>query len=772
MGLIQMKHARSLPNYDSLEFGEYLKKDSNLGALIILFSISGLSLLEIFQGNTINFAILLFFAIASIIYLMQKRAQFANLKTLPIRTGVFNPFSSTIDNHNEPSYYGRPEAEDLLTYIGKNEGKCVVLVGDSGVGKSVLLDPLLRDMCLAKNIGFLKIDEYLHPVVEICDFISKIEQLPNHTNDIWMSLRTSIDNGYPPSEEVITVCLDTLSELPPTIFVFDQSERLLLSVPDETAKDADRVQIYLLGRILKAFIQCRNITPIFAIRGDTFFKSMQGMINLIPSISSTDDVNSKFQYWYLYGISSDQRSNSKQDHSSPDVIGFLSDVTQARSKLSKESSKQLNTENFLKSIAFFDKTRANTFISKIAGFMVENFYDHDQRVQKAALSSEDQQENYLNIFLQYIIQGFIRKHGYTRKSVIEVTLYTLARYNNNRGKPADKKTLSAISHFPQEYVSEAVDYLERYSIIKLGRHNEYRVIHDIISREVLRSDVLKLDNGLKSSIDYLCEHDVSDDQLVIQPQPAYQLVGLDLFKRQEIIWSRAFLFLLAFIGIWRIAFPESLYEALEGYHSLVRRLDPSLIQTFDFNGLYALPYVVTLLVYAVFVHYITYGYLTHVVEGRFWRVFMHSILPLGGGFGAINVFVPVMLVTPIFICGIMVVIMFLVVSGQRNVVGDARKESLSYAGRTALNISFAWVILTAILAQVVLNYECVFWFAETWPIGRGMIILIVLLATASVLLWGVLHIRSEQASQEAWSRRFALITQSLVVERRRQGDAA
>jgi hypothetical protein len=246
--------------------------------------------------------------------------------------------------------------------------------------------------------------------------------------------------------------------------------------------------------------------------------------------------------------------------------------------------------------------------------------------------------------------------------------------------------------------------------------------------------VLRLDNGLKSSIDYLCEHNVRDDQFVIQPQPAYQLVGLDLFKRQEIIWSRAFLFFLAFIGLWRIAFPKSLYDALEGYHSVVRTLDPSLIQTFNFNGLYAVPYVVTLLVYAIFVHYVTYGYLTHVVEGRFWRLFMHLILPVGGGFGAINVFVPVMLVTPIFICGIMVVIMFVVVAGQSKVVGDARNESLSYAGRTALNISFAWLILTSILAQAVLNYECVFWFAETWPVAQDVIILGVLLATASVLL--------------------------------------
>jgi len=151
---------------------------------------------------------------------------------------------------------------------------------------------------------------------------------------------------------------------------------------------------------------------------------------------------------------------------------------------------------------------------------------------------------------------------------------------------------------------------------------------------------------------------------------------------------------------------------------------------------------------------------------------MHSILPLGGGFGAINVFVPVMLVTPIFICGIMVVIMFMVTARQNKVVGDAQKEALSYAGRTALNISFAWLILTAILAQAILNYDCVFWFAETWPVSRSLIILIVLVAMASVLLWGVQHIRSEQASQEAWSRRFALITKSLVVERRRQGRVA
>jgi hypothetical protein len=427
-----MKHERKSPKYDSMEFGEYIKKDSNLGALIVIFSVSGLSLLEIFQGNTINFTILLIFAIGAIVYLLKKRSEFENLRMLPKQTGVFNPFSSTSDIHRDVSYYGRPEAEDLMRYIEENNDKCVVLVGDSGVGKSVLLDPLLRDVCLANKIGFLKIDEYLNPLVEICDFVLKIDQLRNDTKDIWLSLRTSIDNGLQPPEEVISTCLDSLSQLPPTVFVFDQSERLLLSAPEVAEGDSDRLQLDLLGRLIQELIQSNNTSPIFSVRGDTFFKSMQGLIKILPDITSTDGVNGKFHYRYLYGISGDEGANSSPNQSSPEVIDFLGDVTKLRSKLSKDSASEFQTERFLKSITFFDKTKANTFISKISAFMVENFFDHDHRIQKTALSNQDQQDSYLNIFLEYVIQGFIKKHGYTRKSVIEVTLYTLARYNTHR----------------------------------------------------------------------------------------------------------------------------------------------------------------------------------------------------------------------------------------------------------------------------------------------------------------------------------------------------
>jgi len=442
-----MRNNHKLHDYDSLEFGQYLKKDSNLGALIILFGASGVSLLELFQGNSVNFVVMSIFAAFSIFYLLRKRAEFRRLRELPRQPILFHPFSTMNDIQRLSSYYRRPETKQLMRALKEHNDECIVLVGDSGVGKSILLDPLLREMCDEERTKFLKIDEYFNPLVKICDLISKIDGAKSDIKQLWISLRTSIDNGSQPSEEMISQCLDSVFELPPVVFAFDQSERLLLSVLNDTDSTWNVEHRYLFGRVVQKFVQAQNIAVIFAVRGDTFFNSVQGLKRLLPDINHANDADVNFHYEYLYGISDDRQDNQSTKELSSDVIDFRSDISELRTKLSKDSAQQFNAETFLRSIAFFDKMRANTFISKIAGFLVEHFYDSDSQVRRAAQSDGSQQETYLNIFLQYVVDGFMKKHGYSRKSVIEVTLYTLARYNSSRGRPADKKTIADIA-FP------------------------------------------------------------------------------------------------------------------------------------------------------------------------------------------------------------------------------------------------------------------------------------------------------------------------------------
>ena len=295
----------------------------------------------------------------------------------------------------------------------------------------------------------------------------------------------------------------------------------------------------------------------------------------------------------------------------------------------------------------------------------------------------------------------------------------------------------------------------------LHHTGEYRLVHDIISNHVQRTDVVDIPPGLKDSIQFLAQSEEFSSHDPIRPRPFYSVLD-----PRGITFPRLFLYFLIFWGAFRVLYPKQLYAIMGPVNDLWMLILPGSVATFDFQGVYAVPYVVTLLLWALFIHRVTYGYLAYTLRGRMARFLMHMILPFGGGVGALAVFAPSLLALPIGICGGLMGILLIWQSNQDHILGAAQFDIRRWGLRTCLNVLFSQLILLPTLYAFFSNYERLVGREKLlWGLGVHDIQFLILILVSIILVWSMIHIRPHQAEQDVWSMRFAMIDRSRITAR-------
>jgi energy-coupling factor transporter ATP-binding protein EcfA2 len=283
-----------------------------------------------------------------------------------------------------------------------------ILTGPSGSGKSTFLRRVVRPALgddLIFNSSYLDFIKTFIDIIPAPDHLvpRKMELEEAITAFLKQPIQLSInkvlqDNTLFETPKVLVeigdraeaFIRDALRDRPTTYFVFDQIERFLSDLkhlqyqPNEAART---LSVYIVIRVFKTLRQLRNTRTIFAIRADFLFASIDF---LTYSLDKLEDADGIFRYFYFNGINAS---------TSPEAI--------------KQIRLQYNTINspadwddFVKFTALKSKSVSNTFLTQLAGYMLENFGRTDPRVAEIMSSEEKTPDDFLEVFFEHLIAGF------------------------------------------------------------------------------------------------------------------------------------------------------------------------------------------------------------------------------------------------------------------------------------------------------------------------------------------------------------------------------
>lgn len=764
----------------------------------VIFSVVGLNLLYMRNFSFLEITVLATVFVIGLVILFRSYKKFNSLTPLK-EPKIFFPFISverdgsgklvrTIEHGSKPaqghSLYSRRTYElDQLTRQIRNEDKKYILVcGPSGSGKSFLLNGLLPIHQVNDQFHLLSFNEYDHIDEKLAMKLETISKIAETSPEAWDVIQKArrvssydLDDSLGECSEPLGSAIGKLVGDQPILVVFDQAERLLsnfaanlpgkLNSP-QTVGEAKIIDFNraVFSEFAKRMREASNVRIIFVVRDDELFAAMDALA-VAEGGNFHNTPGPYIEFMFVHNINEGDQ----------DARRFLDGrFAELKHNIAILEDKGITKEHFKKLVRFGSQRSSNSFMINLTGYMIEAFFEEDERFQTALANDRIDNEAILELFLARVLDGYsLRRNDLEARRSAAAVLYALAAYNLSTGAPLTETQLADLSHFPKPDVGAVLAYLTELGLVTydgeiLTEQTNYRMRHDVISNFVLKSADLPVDADLKDAIQSLTKEGALGRIEPINPEkffgifdPAWLGSG-----RVGFMFANIVLAVLFGVGFLRLFFADETANFMEEIYSMVG-ITAMELPRFNSELIYGMPYVLTLLAYASFVHRITYGYIDQTLRGGFLRLVMHANLPLGGTLGVFCMYYPQTIAVPIGFCGFVVGLLLILSSKQEQVIGRARDNIRRWGTKILVNAFVSNLLITPqLIVLFVFRNEIIGRSVEIYSVSitQETVLFWAVSGYAIALVWGLFSIWSEQAEQYSWASRFAIIDKNKLTK--------
>jgi hypothetical protein len=469
-----------------------------------------------------------FVAIIFLCALIARTRRYLRLKVLPLQSRYFNPFllQGRAEVRNNFLLQREKEVAALEQAIADQASatKHVVLVGKSGVGKSTLLQTYLRQRLEGHGWKVLYFNEYVGFLQTLIFQLNLAGPKPNEMLEERLQQQITAFANDQVTEERLSQEINGFMQLVAResrlVVIFDQAERYLsqLSGDDHDEYSTDRELFPIACRALRVLRLREDVRTVISIRSDHMYQSIDNIVRLELGQARASDseglppdvLSTILRYENLYGI--DMHNAAASSALKEKFVA----ITGAPGKF----------KHFGDILQLSVTHKANTFMTQLLGFLIEQLYASDKRIRDIVDGGPADQKVLLDIYTEYLADEFERiLPERESKQRLGAVIYAIAAENRLLGRPVSVNRAAGIVHLPSRFVAAAFRFLSEKGVLVSTRERgvvRFRIVHDILSDYFATSTIFQTRPDLRDSIRFLVESRVQDSKLRI-PSPATSL---------------------------------------------------------------------------------------------------------------------------------------------------------------------------------------------------------------------------------------------------------
>jgi len=380
----------------------------------------------------------------------------------------------------------------LRRAIEGEQSRHVVVVGDSGVGKSVLL----QEFVFSPHDTVYYVNEYDQLSVE--NLIRRILTEANAKSDQFLDIEahmrmigdmSSGEKGVETVEieKILSGISKTRSAENLVYVVFDQAERILANLFREGGEER-YTDFKIFSGVVGALRKLDCVRSVFLIRSEYAVQTL-GAIASMEGVDAYSGLDEIVRYYYYEGL------NLRDEDGAYNAL---------KTRFSKLGTKGSGTE-ILSSMTNKGQYFLNAFDVQLVGYMGEAFYGKDEWITKTFDSLKVDENIVRDRFWYYLREEFNRIAGnHDAEKALFVVLYTISAYNSCHGAPLSLAQIAILSGLATDDVEEAVKFLLDKGVLcrvdKRVHQEEVRLVHDVLRDYFLTTAYPKIRNAYRDAI--------------------------------------------------------------------------------------------------------------------------------------------------------------------------------------------------------------------------------------------------------------------------------
>lgn len=728
--------------------------------LIVIMTFIGtwwttLDLFGFLDGPPVYGLCVLAFVLLWIVYHILRLYRISSYPPYPETPGVFFPF---YDKDDEISLWPRDEEAKRLTKLIINSTDAHVLVsGPSGAGKSTLISHFVRPLLEKNNKEIYYFNSYTSFIEDILninglnasnkiDIRSAIDIYRKFISENNCSFSDAIDPTFQMHDadhvwSSIEPLIQKIYHNRDTVFVFDQVERVIhLLSPNQgdQSSNINGYDLYFFVRLIGLMRELQSTRTIFVLRSEYVFQSLE-LIDIVTDLKSGIH-SSNISYFVCPGVNI---------ISSPEAIDCIREDYRRISIMNNEY------RTFEKILRIDSRTYSNTFMIQIIGFIIENYYYEDIRVQDY-FNDRANREYFLALYFEYLIQNFEREvFGEWTAPTLKCVLFSVACENRINGKPCSLTRCAALMHQPPNRVQEGLEYLVKLMVLSvewIDGEATYRLAHDRLSDHILESDYFVVDVQLSESIRSLVETGVSNESITHVSHFSHPIY--DWFRAPNFQLFGLWLFYI--IGLIALLFPRSIDFTSNIFSINVNNLD-GIYHQYSYSMIYFVQFL-----WVTYIYLLNMNYLQKTIKSKYMKNICNSMTIIGSALGVYTIYNQWFFLLPILIVGIMLGLILIISSLCGEYKGRSYQNNQRWGWRTLFNMLFALSMVSIIWGLFFLrkngSTELSALNLPTEIFGLPTLDFAILVTTglmSLVMVWFWYHIYPEQQSEIGISARLA-----------------
>jgi hypothetical protein len=661
-----------------------------------------------------------------------------SLKPFPSRESTFDPFGVSAS-------WAPWQREEFLNQfcprLETQSHKHMLLIGSTGVGKSVLIASLLPKR-FPNHLVVGPITEFERaPQTILVAIANAFPNSPLNSRIFDITSRIALGASEPVepiAEELPKLLQDTIG-ITKSLFLFDQVERYLVMSQNMSKRDTTEFEriTTLVRVILKTLREIPSVHTVFAIRSEFFFGSIGNLFHTRSDGKGLEDV---VEFHLMWGI-------NKSDDG-----GIFS-------KLSEQLDKSLGSGGRIPArvanlASFHNKLNADSFALRLGAFLYRELYSRPK--YKRALDNSGSIDDLVDILLDAAFEGASKEINELEfdRALYDSILFSIAAENQSTGRGCSLTRVAGLSHFPAQNVQDLVEYLTGIGILREEPDDgdaSYRIVHDRISDRILKSERLELHSRSLNAIRSLTENEAPTSSLTIPDRyPAIVEVNTGGLLNLSYI---SFLIFLAF-GFTRMLFSAEMKPYFDHLYSFFGSSIYFRSPDYYTDPLFYLPHFLT---HAVWLSYIDRMHRSFIVftGDPLSQLIGRTLTTVGLVCGIFSAFLPQLFVMPLFFVGVLYGVALLRTSRGPRFVGEIRRVVQEWGRRTILNMA----------VMMLLGMASASWFVDVTSLlpsernlfqSNAIVYFLMILIESLILLWFWQHIRADQNSRRIWSANLAL----------------
>jgi hypothetical protein len=736
-------------------FKDFFPSLENFAPYVVLTAVGTLlATKDVFQlfapGETTVWILL-----AAIVYLFAsawiRNRKLARYRPLVREQPLFKPFALVGTAGTEHAIWPREqEAAELLALVRKSGNKHIIITGPSGAGKSTFVNRILSKQ-IAHPDELLSFDSYDNFAQTL---VAKLlsDKKPDKAHDVRRKFEAVVDvnnttlndvlsgTNIPALDSILNDFFATLddrfSSSKCAVIAFDQVERLLSALRLEQRSESSTILIrdlYIFIKLLRYLRGNKRYRTLLIIRSEYLYTSVEFLEFVANRHEDSGDQITSF--FLCPGINTE----SSKDGVEAIVQTFL-----------RIKGASTHVENFTRANNLDSRSRSNTFLAQLYGFVVEHYYMTDRRVRET-LESSGAPVKMVGYYFDYLQNDFARHYpGHSDAEFLKAIMFTIAIENRATGRAITADRLSLLAHIPLNYIEDVINFLTENGLLvqeTVRGEIAFRLIHEVVADYVLENEQFSIDPRLKDGIQGLCEAQAT-------PRTKVERFGnplLDLIEQPNLGAVALAVFFVIGILKWRF---ETVCEHSLAFWSFMPMKVSCSADHLYFGWIFIVDSV-----WLWFIYRIHNGYLRYTLVSTWLQVLSCSMPVVGTALAVAFFHSPALFTIPIGIVGAQMGIILLLGCMDGSFHGRVAKENWTWGLLTICNMFFS-VVLAGLLAYSyklspevgpIKTDSSVLKFLESFSVAQLATI------TACVLMFYFwIHIRNKQESRESISARLAL----------------